>query len=119
MRAGSNIALQSCSVVDEHWIDRFSRTTRLDSTRLGWPDSRRIRFGIDKSRAAHVCPPEVAHGEETASESTRSQRSKSDPYPERTIQVETLEVLHPKQGAVYWEGPVNVSLTVTLGGKSV
>lgn len=28
-----------------------------------------------------------------------------------------MDVWHPKDGAVYWEGPVNVSLGVTLAGE--
>lgn len=28
-----------------------------------------------------------------------------------------MEVRHPKEGAVYWEGPVNVDLEVTLSGE--
>lgn len=28
-----------------------------------------------------------------------------------------MDVQHPKDGAVYWEGPVNVSLEVTLTGE--
>lgn len=28
-----------------------------------------------------------------------------------------MDVHHPNDGAVYWEGPVNVSLEVTLAGK--
>lgn len=34
-------------------------------------------------------------------------------------QVQAMEVLHPKEGAVYWEGPVNVSLEVTLTGENI
>lgn len=30
-----------------------------------------------------------------------------------------MDVKHPKDGAVYWEGPVNVSLEVTLAGEKV
>lgn len=33
-------------------------------------------------------------------------------------QVQAMEVLHPLEGAVYWEGPVNVSLEVTLTGAN-
>lgn len=33
------------------------------------------------------------------------------------IQVQMMDVRHPKDGAVYWEGPVNVSLEVTLAGE--
>ena len=34
-----------------------------------------------------------------------------------TMQVEGMDVWHPRNGAVYWEGPVNVSLEVTLAGE--
>ncbi|CAM9268601.1 unnamed protein product [Ectocarpus fasciculatus] len=35
-----------------------------------------------------------------------------DPCPK--LMVQAMEVRHPKEGAVYWEGPVNVDLEVTL-----
>lgn len=37
--------------------------------------------------------------------------------PRLTNQVQAMQVLHPKEGAVYWEGPVNVTLEVTLTGE--
>ncbi|CAM9145497.1 unnamed protein product, partial [Pylaiella littoralis] len=43
--------------------------------------------------------------------------SSSTPCPELLVQA--MEVLHPLEGAVYWEGPVNVSLEVTLTGSGV
>lgn len=37
--------------------------------------------------------------------------------PISTMQVEVMDVRRPRNGAVYWEGPVNVSLEVTLAGE--
>lgn len=36
----------------------------------------------------------------------------------RQPQVRELEVFHPRIGAVYWEGPVQVDLTVSLTGET-
>lgn len=30
-----------------------------------------------------------------------------------------MSVIHPREGAVYWEGPVQVKLEVTLKGRLV
>jgi len=87
-------------------------------TRLGgWANS--VGFGAKSRECSFIVRFEVDTWRGTVKQFLPLAALDSHLYLEQTIQVETLEVLHPKQGAVYWEGPVNVSLTVTLGGESV
>lgn len=51
-----------------------------------------------------------------ARRSSRRRSTPATPFDGDFRQVDTLAITHPKNGAVYWQGPVKVEVEITLTG---